>query len=210
MRILIAEDEATSQRVLESTLVRWGHEIIVTRDGNEALAELEKADAPALAILDVMMPRLDGIEVCRRVRSNPHLVEQYLILLTARTAKEDIVRGLEAGANDYVTKPFDQAELLARINVGSQMLALQGKLVAHVEELEGALSQVKVLQGMLPICSYCKSIRDDQDYWQAVESYIIKHSSVQFSHGICPNCYEKIVLPDIEQMRERMKAQEQK
>ena len=130
-------------------------------------------------------------------------VSPYLILLTAESGKENVVLGLEAGANDYVAKPFDAEELRARVNVGLQMLELQKRLAQRVSELEEALSQVKQLQGLLPICSYCKSIRDDGNYWQRVESYIGKHSDVQFSHSICPDCYDQVVQPQIEEMRRK-------
>jgi len=204
MRILIAEDEPVSRRVLESSLRKWGHEVIVTGDGAEAWEALRREDAPLLAVLDVMMPGLGGTEVCRRVRDVPRAVSPYLILLTAESGKENVVAGLEAGANDYVAKPFDPAELRARVNIGLQMLGLQKSLADRVRELEEALSQVKQLQGLLPICSYCKSIRDDKNYWQQVDRYIGKHSGVQFSHSICPDCYERVVQPQIDEMRRKL------
>lgn len=206
MRILIAEDEAMSRRVLESTLSRWGFEVVSCVDGDEALIEFEKLNPPLLAILDVLMPGATGIEICKSVRQKAGVVPPYLILLTARSDKPDVVRGLEAGANDYITKPFDPAELRARINVGAQMVSLRQKLAQRVSELELALSQVKTLEGMLPICSYCKSIRDDRNYWQGVEEYLRDHSSAEFSHGICPTCYERVVIPQLEDMRERLKS----
>ena len=206
MRILIAEDEAVSRRVLEATLKKWGHEVVVTCDGAEAWDTLSREDAPLLVILDVLMPCVGGIEVCRRVRETARAVSPYLILLTAESGKENVVLGLEAGANDYVAKPFDPEELRARVNVGLQMLELQKRLAQRVAELEEALSQVKQLQGLLPICSYCKSIRDDGNYWQRVESYIGNHSDVQFSHSICPDCYDQVVQPQIEEMRRKLEG----
>ena len=206
MRILIAEDEAVSRRVLEATLNKWGHEVVVTCDGAEAWDVLSREDAPLLVILDVMMPGMGGIEVCRRVRGTARAVSPYLILLTANSGKESVVLGLEAGANDYVAKPFDPEELRARVNVGLQMLELQKRLAQRVAELEEALSQVKQLQGLLPICTYCKSIRDDGNYWQRVESYIGNHSDVQFSHSICPDCYDQVVQPQIEEMRRKLEG----
>jgi DNA-binding response OmpR family regulator len=201
MRILIAEDEPVSRRVLESTLDKWGYEVIVTCDGAQAWEALRRDDAPHLAVLDVMMPGMGGIEVCRRVRETPRDISPYLILLTSKSGKENVVLGLDAGANDYVAKPFDPEEMRARISVGLQMLELQKRLAQRVAELEDALSQVKQLQGLLPICSYCKSIRDDGNYWQHVENYLGRHSDVQFSHSICPDCYHKVVQPQIEEMK---------
>ena len=195
MKILIAEDDAVSRRVLEVTLVRFGHEVVVAGDGAQAWEVLQAEDAPRLAILDWMMPRLDGLEVCRLVRSLPSTTPPFLILLTAKSTKEEVVTGLDAGANDYLTKPFDRAELRARVQVGVQVLELQSKLADRVRELELALTQVKQLQGLLPICSYCKKIRDEQNYWQRVDSYLSAHTDVMFSHGICPDCYRDEVLP---------------
>ncbi len=125
----------------------------------------------------------------------------YIILLTAKGRKEDIVQGLTAGADDYIIKPFDRSELKARINVGERILRLQAELAARVKELELALANVKLLQGLLPICCYCKRIRNDQNYWQQVDAYISDHSEAQFTHGICPECRDKIVKPELERLK---------
>jgi phosphoserine phosphatase RsbU/P len=201
VKVLIAEDDTVSRRLLETMLTRWGYEVVVTCDGAAAWEALQSQDAPALAILDWMMPGMDGIEVCRRVRSIPTATPPYLILLTAKGRREDIVTGLQAGANDYVTKPPDREELRARMQVGIRMVELQQNLADRVQALEEALARVKQLQGLLPICSYCKKIRGDQNYWQQVESYISEHSEAQFSHSICPDCYETLVKPELDQLR---------
>lgn len=198
MRILIAEDDDVSRKVLQLTLTAAAHEVVATKNGAEALSVLENENAPPLAILDWMMPDLDGLEVCRRVRRAPSQTPVYIILLTAKTEKTDIVAGLEAGANDYITKPFDRQELRARVKVGETVVNLQQTLAARVGELEIALGKVKQLQGILPICSYCKHVRDDRNYWQQVDTYISEHTDTQFSHGICPDCYESIVKPQFE------------
>jgi CheY-like chemotaxis protein len=200
MKVLIAEDDPISRRVLAATLDKFGYEVVIAADGAEAWSAFQSADAPPLAILDWMMPEIDGVELCLRVRALPTATPPYLILLTARSSKEDVVRGLDAGANDYLTKPFDRAELRARIQVGTYVLELQENLAAQVRELEATLSQVKQLQGLLPICSYCKKIRDEQDYWHRVESYFSEHTEVKFSHGICPACYTDVVQPQIDRM----------
>lgn len=201
MKILIAEDERVSRRLLELTLTGWGHDVIVTEQGAEAWAVLEQENAPTLAILDWMMPEMDGIEICRRVRQRTNSPHTYIILLTAKSSKANIVEGLIAGANDYITKPFDRDELRARVNVGETVLDLQQKLAGRVMDLEEALGEVRVLQGILPICSYCKHVRDDKDYWQSVECYISEHSEAKFSHGICPACYETVIKPQLEMRR---------
>lgn len=201
MKILIAEDDEVSCRVLQLMLASWGHEVITTRDGGSAWALLQREDAPPLVILDWMMPGMDGVEVCRLVRQKQSATPTYIILLTAKGGKADIVRGLDAGANDYLTKPFDREELRARVQVGVTVVGLQQGLAERVAELEEALAHVNLLRGILPICSYCKNVRDDRDYWQSVECYISEHSEAQFSHSICPDCYEAVVRPQLERMR---------
>jgi len=197
VQVLIAEDDGISRRMLEVTLAKWGHEVVSTSNGAEALRMLQETNV-SVAILDWMMPEMDGVDVCRHAREQLDKRPLYFILLTAKGRKEDIIAGLQAGANDYVTKPFDRAELQARLSVGIRVIELQMQLAARVTELQEALARVKELQGLLPICCYCKRVRDDQNYWRQVEVYIAEHSSVQFSHGICPACYEKVVRPDFE------------
>ncbi len=202
-RILIAEDDAVSCKVLEATLAKWNYTVQVTRNGAEAWRAMQQPDAPVLAVLDWMMPEVDGVEVCRRVRSLARSPSPYLVLLTAKGRKEDIVTALEAGADDYLTKPFDRAELQARLQVGERILALQTELAARVTELEEALSKVKVLQGLLPICCYCKKIRGDHNYWEQVENYIGAHADVKFSHGVCPDCYNAVLKPQLEELKKK-------
>ena len=198
MKILIAEDDPVSRRVLEATLVKWGYEVVTTGNGSEAWEALAFPEAPRLAILDWMMPGLDGVEICRRVRGRPNPGPLHIILLTARGRQEDVIAGLQAGADDYVTKPFDHEELRARVQVGVRIVELQTMLGARVVELEEALVRVRQLSGLLPICSYCKKVRDDRNYWQQVEQYVATHTNVQFSHGICPDCYSKVVEPQLD------------
>jgi len=190
MRILIADDDDVSRLALEAMLTKRGHEVVATADGAEAWGELQKEDAPQLAILDWVMPNLDGLEVCRRARNDARLKAMYLLLLTSRWSKEHVLEGLRCGANDFVVKPFDHDELEARVNVGVHVLRLQTDLADRVRELEVALAQVQTLQGLLPICSYCKMIRDDHNYWQRVETYLLDHTTLRFSHSICPGCLE--------------------
>ncbi len=200
MRILIADDDVVSRRLLERTLEEWGYEVTVARDGAEAWETLAGEHPPQLAVLDWMMPGLDGPELCRRTRALEAQVPVYFILLTARAERADVVAGLEAGADDYIVKPFDKAELRARLHVGARVLQLQVSLADRVRELEDALSKVKLLQGLLPICAYCKRVRDDRNYWQQVESYVTDRSSARFSHSICPSCYEREVRPQLEEL----------
>jgi CheY-like chemotaxis protein len=189
MRVVIAEDDRVAAEILARTLRRWDFDPIVTTNGAAAWEQLRSASGPTLAILDWMMPELDGPEICRLVRRELPFANVYVILVTARETRGDIVAGLDAGADDYVIKPFDAEELRARVAVGLRVLTLQERLAERVEELQAALSNVKQLHGLLPICSYCKRIRGDDQYWQQVEGYIAEHSDAQFSHGICPTCY---------------------
>ncbi len=198
MKVLIAEDDPVSRRMLEAALQKWGYEVVVAADGEEAWQALEGEGAAELAILDWMMPGMDGVDVCRKARARSAHSSLYVILLTTRGSRGDVVAGLEAGADDYVTKPFDQGELHARVQVGVRVLDLQRSLSNRVQELEEVLARVKRLQGLLPICSYCKKIRNDRNYWQQVESYIGEHTEAEFSHGICPDCYEKYAKPELE------------
>jgi len=192
MRILVAEDDAVARRLLQAALAKWGHEVTVTASGTEVWDALQQADAPSLLILDWLMPGIDGVEICRRARQRDELKSAYIILLTSRGGKDDIVEGLQAGADDYVTKPFDYAELRARVQVGARVVQLQTALAGRVRELEEAMSSVKTLEGLLPICCYCDKIRDDGNYWHRVESYITGRANVRFSHGICPDCSHKL------------------
>jgi phosphoserine phosphatase RsbU/P len=198
VRVIIAEDDAVSRKILETLLRRWGHEVTTTQDGEAAWNVLQKPEAPSLAILDIMMPGIDGLELCRRLRQSPNTIPPYIILLTATHGVREIVKGMEAGANDYLTKPYDIEELRVRVQVGARIVELQTSLAERVAQLETALAQVKQLEGILPICSYCKKIRNDLDCWQHVETYVTNHSQAEFSHGICPACYENTVKPQLE------------
>ena len=156
-----------------------------------------------MAILDWMMPKMDGLTVLRKIRARPSENPPYIILLTGKGERSDIVTGLDAGANDYLGKPFDEDELMARISVGIRMLEIQNRLVAKVQELSLALEHIKILQGIIPICSFCKKIRNDQGYWEQVENYISDHSQALFSHSFCPECMKKH-YPDIWEENEKI------
>jgi len=147
--ILVAEDDPVSRELICTRLAKWGYEVIATRNGAEAMTALRKKDAPSLAILDWMMPDMDGLEICRRVREVDRTL--YIILLTARGSKENVVEGLGAGADDYLIKPFDKEELHARILVGLRVMSLQAALVARLKELEAAAVEIDELKLQLPM-----------------------------------------------------------
>ena len=146
-RILVAEDDAVSRELICARLAKWGYEVIATQTGTKAMTALRAKDAPSLAILDWMMPGMDGLEICRRVREVNRTL--YIILLTARGSKENVVEGLGAGADDYLIKPFDKGELHARILVGLRVMALQNALVARLKELGAAAAEISDLRRQL-------------------------------------------------------------
>lgn len=199
MRVLIAEDDPGSRRLLEYSLAAWGYQPLACGDGLTALAALQAADGPRIAVLDWMMPGMDGVDICRAVREHDRTLQPYLLLLTGRNEPQDIVAGLQAGADDYLTKPVNRDELEARLQVAARVVTLQERLAERVRELEEALANVRQLQGLLPICAYCKRIRDDQNYWSQVETYLADHTDVQFSHGICPACLERVMQEERDQ-----------
>lgn len=201
MRILIAEDDPVSRLVLTTNLTNWGHEVVSAVNGMEAWRASQEEDSPRLVILDWMMPEMEGPEVCRRIREVPAAISPYIILLTARQGTKEVVEGMQAGADDYLTKPYHREELRMRVQVGVKMIELQKKLADQIGELQEALDRVKRLQGIIPICGYCKKVRDDEDYWQNVESYIASHTEAEFSHGVCPSCFTNVVQPQLESFK---------
>jgi DNA-binding response OmpR family regulator len=181
--ILIADDELASRRLLEAALLSAGFECISVANRAEAWRVLQTESPPDLMILDWMMPELDGLEVDRRLRNSPNGFGAYVMLLTGRHSRSDVVNGLQAGADDYITKPFNAAALVARVEVGVRVVSLREALASRVRELEQAFSRVRRL--------------DDKNYWRQVESYISEHSEAAFSHGICPDCYERVVAAQL-------------
>ncbi len=185
---MIAEDDSVSRKLLNAHLTKWGYDVIEACDGREALKILKLPDPPRMAILDWMMPEIDGAELCQIIRRQDDGEYTYIILLTAKKLKEEIVRGLDFGADDYITKPFDPNELKSRVKSGIRILDLERQLSGKIRELREALDHVKRLQGLLPICMYCKKIRDDNDTWRNIEIYIEEHSEALFTHSICQEC----------------------
>jgi len=188
VRVLIAEADPTTRLMLAAVLRKTGHEAVPAADGAQAWAIMRRPDAPLLAIIDWMMPEVDGLEVCRRVRARETDQPPYILMLTTRGEKSDIIAGLAAGANDYLSKPFDPGELRARVEVGRRMVELEARLEAKAAELRDALDHIRTLEGVLPICMHCKRIRDEGGGWSPIEAYVTAHSEATFSHGICPAC----------------------
>jgi len=190
MRALVADDDRITTAILSRALARSDFDVSLAHDGESAWTVIQEK-APQLAIVDWMMPALNGPDLCRRIRENPTTAHMYVILLTSRDSPEDLVAGLDSGADDYLIKPPDPEEMRARLQVGVRVVTLQERLADRVAALEAAVSTVKRLQGLIPICSYCKRIRSDRNDWEQLETYISEHSDAQFSHGICPPCLAK-------------------
>jgi len=190
VRVLIADDDPVLRHALEKQLASWSYTSVVATDGKQAWQALQHPEPPPLAVIDWNMPDLNGVELCREIRAASSLATMYVILLTGHRDQKDVVVGLDSGADDYITKPFSWDELRARLHIGSRIVGLQQTLAARVRELQDALANVKRLSGLLPICAYCKRIRNNQNYWTQVEQYVTEHSDAQFSHGICPRCME--------------------
>jgi DNA-binding response OmpR family regulator len=189
MHILIADDHTSTRMVIQNLLQQFGHTVSECSNGAEACAAFSSEAPPRMALLDWMMPGMDGLEVIRRIRAIKDW-NAYLILLTSRGSSQDKVLGLDSGADDYIVKPIEPGELKARIQAGVRILEMQDRLNHQMQELAEAVRQIRTLHGILPICSFCKKIRDDQGYWEQVETYVRNHSQADFSHSVCPDCMQ--------------------
>lgn len=193
MKILAVEDDATSRAVLRQALRRLGHEAIEAADGEAAWEILQKNDTVRVVVSDWMMPCTDGLELCRRIRGRVGAEYTYFILLTSRDASEDNqTTAADAGVDDFLTKPLDLPELWTRLRVAERILRYT--------------KQVRQLEEMLPICSYCKKIRDDQNYWQQLEGYISVRTGSDFSHSVCPDCYQRVLVPELNAIKASVAA----
>ena len=186
-KILIAEDDPISLSLLLNLLENMAIEVLLAEDGRKAW-ELFQKNEIEMIITDWMMPGLTGPEIIHKIRESNIPSLPYIIIITSKGRKQDIVTGLEAGADDYIIKPFEPQELRARVKVGQRVIDSQSALADRVKEIQLALSHIKKLEGILPICSYCHKIRDAKDSWHRLEAYITNHSEAQFSHSLCPQC----------------------
>jgi DNA-binding response OmpR family regulator len=184
--IVVADDDAVGRELVSRVLEKAGHPTVTAPDGEQAW-ELIQSVKPPLAVLDWDMPHLTGLDVLRRVKLTVDRTPPYVLLLTSRTEVRDRVRGLTVGADDYLTKPFEPAELVARVEVGLRVVQLQRSLSARVTELEDALAHVNRLERLLPICATCKRIQSGED-WHELEGFLASNAGVRFSHGACPGC----------------------
>jgi DNA-binding response OmpR family regulator len=192
--IVVADDDAVGRELVSRVLEKAGHPTVTAPDGERAW-ELIQSVKPPLAVLDWDMPHLSGLDVLRRVKLTVDRTPPYVLLLTSRTEVRDRVRGLTVGADDYLTKPFEPAELVARVEVGLRVVQLQRSLSAQVTELEDALAHVNRLERLLPICATCKRIQSGED-WHDLEGFLASNAGVRFSHGACPGCAERWLEED--------------
>ncbi len=187
MRILTVEDDPVARRVLKQALRKLGHEVIEAEDGEMALAVLLK-ESVRVVVCDWVMPKLDSLEFCKAVRERSDEDYVYFILLTSRLASAENEReAADAGVDDFLSKPLDVNELWMRLRVAERILQFA--------------TQVRTLEAFLPICSYCKKVREDSNYWTQIESYINTRTGTDFSHSVCPDCYARVVLPELEKMK---------
>jgi len=185
--VLIVDDSPTNIQVIGKILRNSECEVAIATNGQQCV-DMAMEIIPDLILLDIMMPVMDGLEACKILKSSPLTQDIPVIFLTAKDRSEDILKGFQLGAVDYVKKPFSSQELLARVNTHL-------KLRRTIQDLEKAIKEIKTLSGLLPICANCKSVRDDEGYWQSVESYIAVRSEAKFTHSICPDCMKEL-YPD--------------
>ena len=179
MKIIVAEDDPVSRARAKSLLEALGHEPVVCEDGLEAWKTFDR-EPVRLVISDWMMPGLNGLELCKNVRERPKTEYTYFILVTAEhTSEEDYNNAIRADVDDFILKPLDRGAIWRRLRVAERILTYA--------------TEIRQLKTLIPICMYCKKIRDDSDYWAQMETYIHQHTGSDFSHGICPECYAKVM-----------------
>ncbi len=209
MKVLAVDDDRVTLLTLERLLSKFGYEPLTASSGTMAL-QLFLEHRPKILVTDWMMPEMEGPTVVKTIRAFAESEYTYIIMLTSRQDKDDMMAGMLAGVDEFITKPIDPDQLRARLRVGKRIMLLQDSLASRVRELEQERQHVQTLQGFLPICSYCKKIRDDENLWSQIEEYICDHQeNVQFSHSICPSCYESKVKPMEEAFWAKKKAEQE-
>lgn len=199
MQIYAVDDDAINLKLLNTILMQNGFEKVQLLYSGESLLKQINNSLPDLILLDIMMPGISGYEALERVKTKEEWKHIPVIMITAAPLQEEMEplrRSFELGAMDYISKPFSSIELIMRVK-SALFLEKQRK------DLEAALTTIKTLQTLLPICSYCKKIRSDESFWQEVEVYISEHTDTMFSHSICPDCYEKYIKPQLAALKPR-------
>lgn len=190
MLILIVDDTVTNVDLLTLVLKKQNYKILVADSGKRALEQV-RVLPPDLILLDIMMPGMDGFETCRRLKADQNFATIPVIFITALDEMRDKLKGFQVGGADFITKPFQAEEVLARVKAHLTIQKLYKDLAAKNQKLKRALEEVKELQGIVPICSMCKNIRDDSGYWQRVETFVSERMGTKFSHSYCPTCLKK-------------------
>jgi CheY-like chemotaxis protein len=201
MRVLVAEDHAPTREALRVLLERKGYQVTGVGNGEDAITTLTGWDGPSIALIDWMLPAASGLDVCRAVRTQDTGRYVYIIVITARDGEEDVAQALATGADDFLRKPCGASELVARVRTGQRIVELERNLAGRITELEDALDSVRQLRRLLPICMYCKKVRDDSDYWREIEDYIHQQTGTDFSHGICPECMSALDVDELSPRR---------
>lgn len=191
MKLLIAEDEYTTRLTVQVILEKWDYRVESVEDGTAAWEILQKPSAPQIAILDWEMPGVDGLELCRRVKMLERQTPIYVILLTARDEQVDILHGFDAGADDYITKPFDENELRARVRVAERLVNIQEELAISNNELRAVLDHVEMLQGSFPVCTECGAVENDEGSWLPLDKYVSEKEDPRMNFVVCPQCREE-------------------
>lgn len=196
MRVLVADDDRTTRRLLAALVRRRGHDCVEVADGTEAWDVLGGANEPVLALLDWVMPGLEGPEVCRLARQHPASAGSYLILVSSRDRPDDVMEALAAGADDHVAKPFHPGELAARLGAGERVLGLQARLRERITELERAHARIRGLENLLAVCAHCRRVRSEQGRWETLEARLEAGGGGCVTHGICPECLDAVLEAD--------------
>lgn len=197
IKILIVDDDPDVIEITTEILKLTGCRVLNAATGSEGMSSIRN-NHPDIVLLDVVLPDIPGPTLCREIKSDPILKNTYVVLFSGmRTSSLDQADGLDIGADGYIARPISNRELIARINVFIRIIRAERDRDRLIEELKDALSKLKVLSGLLPICSHCKKIRDDKGYWNKIEAYIEAHSDAGFSHSICPEC-AKAQYPDLD------------
>lgn len=198
-KVLVTDDDPIVLELTSSLLRQAGYEVLQATTGQECL-ETVRTHHPDLIILDVMLPDVTGTDICRKVKSDPDLQGSFVILLSGvHISSNQQAEGLSAGADGYLVKPVSRKEFIARVQAMERIKRAEDALretkkeqEATIQELRKALEEIKTLRGLIPICAWCKRIRDDAGYWDELEVYLGKHSEATFSHGLCPRCREEV------------------
>lgn len=189
LRVIIADDQESMSTIIRRQLIKIGHVVIGKATNGRQAIEMTQLLQPDIVLMDIEMPEMDGLEASRQIHEK---CPRPVVLLTGHDDPEMVRQASQAGVGAYLIKPPSAPEIERSIVIAVARFADLMELRRLNNELKMALENVKVLKGLLPICANCKKIRDDKGYWQAVESYFKKHSELEFSHGMCPDCLIKM------------------